>query len=494
MNNKKKHTNATMGVLPLGDYTLRSDASVITESYIARAEKTKQAALESAQKQANEQSELSAKRQALVEASLQEGQFYTKEAQLVKEGQELLFTEIIFECFKKSLLLDDDFVALQESGLRTIVADFVKTKGGYALLENSIKATDSILLEDIKILCEKTVRVAAARRVRDAAERQEDINKIDFNMDDEERESFEYGKDNLDIDKVSTYIKEKVFTVIKDEKARQAKEEELQRDLSEESEGETAVKESVIFDNNQHVVSEATLFTALTESSYKGALEATKPGVSFQVRNFSRIWSNIFKNAVKTGKFKELRPNLMKIVNSCKTVDEINYLARDARKISSLEKLKKNRPDIAKEIDEHIAWVKGDYTRAINMKRTALKGKAQPAKKDVVAESMVIAEFDAMLEAAGATASSAIQEDEDNDNLSDYEVNTDEDDIQEDEFRQTNAKDEIDGHGSVQSDIDMDLILAESIVKYTLLEMFNTIKLEAYTPTSVRKLAQDLTK
>lgn len=483
-----------MGVLPLGEYTLRSDASVITENYMARAEKNKQASLEAAQKIEEGNKKRSNLQHAIVQESLKEGIMISKEAELVKEGRELLFTEILFECFKKSLLLDEDFVTVQESGLRTIVADFVSNKGGYSVLENAIKKEDSILLENMKVLCEKTARVSAARRVRDAAERQEDINKIDFNMDDEEKEAFEYGKDNLSIDKVSTYIKEKVFTVIKDEKARQSKEEELQRDLNEEAGGETSVSESVIFNNNQHVVNEATLFTAITENSYKGALEATKPGVSFQVRNFRRIWSNVLKNATKTGKFKELRPNLMKIVNSCKTMDEINYIARDARKISSLEKLKKNRPDIAKEIDEHIAWVKGDYTRAINIKRTALKGKSQPVKKEAVAESLVIAEFDAMLEAAGAIASSAIQEDEDNDNISDYEVNTDEDDIQEDEFRQINAKDEIDGHGSVQSDIDMDLILAESLVKYTLLEMFNTIKLETFTPSSVRKIAQDLTK
>lgn len=494
MTNQKKHTNATMGVLPLGEYTLRSDSSVIMEGYAMRIEDDKRVAVEIAKQVEEANKALSAKQRAVIEASLQDGRMLTKEMQLATEGKELLFTDILFECFKKSLLLDDDFVAVQESALRTIVADFVKTKGGYGLLESAITKADSVLLEDMKILCEKTARVSAARRVRDAAERQEEINKIDFNMDEDEKEAFEYGKDNLNIDKVASYIKEKVFTVIKDEKARQSKEEALQRDLNEEAEGDTAVKESVIFGANQHVVNEATLFTALTENSYKGALEATKkPGVGFQVRNFGRIWSNILKNATKTGNFKAIRPNLLKMVNTCKTVDEINYLAKDARKISSLEKLKTNRPDIAKEIDEHIAWVKGEYTRAINVKRTALRGTA-PSSKEKVAESLIIAEYEAMMEAAGAIASSAIQEDEDNDNISDFEVNTDEDDIQEDEFRQTNAKDEIDGHGSVQSDIDMDLILAESIVKYTMLEMFNTIKLEAYTPTSVRKLAQDLTK
>ena len=54
------------------------------------------------------------------------------------------------------------------------------------------------------------------------------------------------------------------------------------------------------------------------------------------------------------------------------------------------------------------------------------------------------------------------------------------------------VKDEISNHDVSEVDIDMDLILAEAITKYTLMELAYTIKLEDYSSETVRKISQKL--
>ena len=85
---------------------------------------------------------------------------------------------------------------------------------------------------------------------------------------------------------------------------------------------------------------------------------------------------NTIDNPTKTGKFENLRPRLLKMVDKCKTMDDVNYLKRDIRagKIQ-LTNLKQNRPEIAKQIDDHIKWLETDYMNALNDKAKELKAK-----------------------------------------------------------------------------------------------------------------------
>lgn len=85
---------------------------------------------------------------------------------------------------------------------------------------------------------------------------------------------------------------------------------------------------------------------------------------------------NAIDNPTKTGKFENLRPRLLKMVDKCKTIDDVNYLKRDIRagKIQ-LTNLKQDRPEIAKQIDDHIKWLETDYMKALNDKAKELKAK-----------------------------------------------------------------------------------------------------------------------
>ena len=95
----------------------------------------------------------------------------------------------------------------------------------------------------------------------------------------------------------------------------------------------------------------------------------------FLARNFDLLISNMMKNPQKTGNFRGIRDNLLKMVDRCKSISEINYLRRDknAAKVL-LTKLAKNRPEIAKECEEHIKWIDTVYTQALNEKAKELRG------------------------------------------------------------------------------------------------------------------------
>lgn len=95
----------------------------------------------------------------------------------------------------------------------------------------------------------------------------------------------------------------------------------------------------------------------------------------FLARNFDLLISNMMKNPQKTGNFRGIRDNLLKMVDRCKSLSEINYLRRDknAAKVL-LTKLAKNRPEIAKECKEHIKWIDTVYTQALNEKAKELRG------------------------------------------------------------------------------------------------------------------------
>lgn len=92
--------------------------------------------------------------------------------------------------------------------------------------------------------------------------------------------------------------------------------------------------------------------------------------------NLGNIIKNMFDNPQKSGNFEAIRPRLLKMVNNCKTLEDVNYLKRDARagKVQ-LTKLKQNRPEIAKQIDKHIKWIETDYMKALNDKAKEIKSK-----------------------------------------------------------------------------------------------------------------------
>lgn len=92
--------------------------------------------------------------------------------------------------------------------------------------------------------------------------------------------------------------------------------------------------------------------------------------------NMTDIIKNLFTNPKKNGNFEAIRPRLLRMVDRCKTLEDVNYLKRDLRagKVQ-LTKLKANKPEIADSIDKHIKWCETVYMDALNAKAKELKGK-----------------------------------------------------------------------------------------------------------------------
>ena len=94
------------------------------------------------------------------------------------------------------------------------------------------------------------------------------------------------------------------------------------------------------------------------------------------IKNYIDITKNLFINPTKTGNFEKIHPQLLNIVNRCKTIEECKHLKRDLSAAKTqLIKLKQNKPEIAKQINSHIKWMETDYKDAINNKIKELNNK-----------------------------------------------------------------------------------------------------------------------
>ena len=111
--------------------------------------------------------------------------------------------------------------------------------------------------------------------------------------------------------------------------------------------------------------------------------EASKVEWSLTIRNFHRMYSNFMKSVSYTGNFKSLRKNLIKIANSCKTIEEINFLKNDRYKTKPyLKKLAENKPEFKDNIEDHIKWLDTEY-------KDILKAKAEELKEKDIKESYI---------------------------------------------------------------------------------------------------------
>lgn len=482
------------GVKSLNEHTSKSTSSTIAEYVKKSSEKEQEIALENATAFADKKSQRDDQARLIVENKLFDRQLTARQNSLITEGKTLLFKELMFEGFKDSLLLDSDFVATYESQLRLVSDDFIDQRGGFTLLENSAQKSKSFILNEMKALCERTSRAVTQRRIRDAAEAKTPIESIDFNMNEEEREEFNYEKDKLNIDQISSFVKDKTLKVIKDEKQQRTKEEELQRDLEAHS-SETEVKESAVYHSSSALpVYETTLFNAIFENSLRAVItEAAKSSKKSTFKDKWKSFTNAFKSPIKTGNWEPVRKHLTASINMAKSEADLAFYEEDAKLgLATLKKARTDKPELRENIDSQIKWIQGDYKRLIDNKRKQL------SSRKAVSESIDYTDEQGLLmyvitEGLAGSVSS-IDDDEDSDNVNEYEIDTDEEDVTKDEHRELTDDDEVDDHPVAQDDIDMDLILAESITKYTMLEFAHTIKLEEHSWGSVKELTSNLLK
>lgn len=108
----------------------------------------------------------------------------------------------------------------------------------------------------------------------------------------------------------------------------------------------------------------------------------SKDAYRFTARNMGRIMLNGIKGAKNIN---NIHNGLLKMVNSCKTVKEIEYVQRDlpAAKRIVANKVNSTKGEEKKQYQEHLDWLKTTYSKAISAKKKELKSKQKTVKESV---------------------------------------------------------------------------------------------------------------
>ena len=118
--------------------------------------------------------------------------------------------------------------------------------------------------------------------------------------------------------------------------------------------------------------------------------KVSKDAYRFTFRNMGRIMANMIKGSSDINK---THKNLLKMVNSCKTVKEIEYVQHDlpmAKRIVA-NKVNSTKGEEKKQYQEHLDWLKSTYSKAISAKKKELKSKQKTVKEsfDTILEECV---------------------------------------------------------------------------------------------------------
>ena len=215
--------------------------------------------------------------EGIVNRYIRESQIPNNINKIHTEAKTFILKDILFEVFYNSLLMDEYFLKENSQNIKCLIDKYVDDNGGFKVLDDAIKnSVDDTLLKKIKSVCESVAKEVCSRKLADSKECK-NINLIDFDMNEEEKDALDYSKKNdLNIDRISDLVKNKVLTVVKDEKERQ----ELNHELIENIENDLKEDENVTDEKslneamnniilNKSVVETSTLFDALFRDSYQ---------------------------------------------------------------------------------------------------------------------------------------------------------------------------------------------------------------------------------
>ena len=192
---------------------------------------------------------------------------------MVKAGKDYAFKYAMGVIFENCLLLDEYYVKENSSKIRAVMESYIDKNGGYALLENAAKTNKTRFLTMLMEACNKTATKCAKRKVKEAQEAGQ-TQGITFDITDEEKEELDSDISAMDVEQLSSVVKDKVLTVIQDEKNRAQQREEFERELADGVQ-DAIVKEQTFRVNNKYCSAKDTLFNAFMAESYKDVLEST---------------------------------------------------------------------------------------------------------------------------------------------------------------------------------------------------------------------------
>lgn len=208
---------------------------------------------------------------------------YVKESQIPNNinrisnlAKTAILKDILFEVFYNSLLMDKDFLEENCDCIKALTDKYVDDNGGFEVLNKAIvNSVDDMLLKKIKSVCESVALEVCSRKLKDSKECS--IDTIDFDMTEDEKCELDcMKKDDLNIDRISELVKDKVLTVVKDEKLRQEENAELIENIENDLKDNEEVTDEKSLDEamskivlQKSVIEQSTLFDALFRDAYQ---------------------------------------------------------------------------------------------------------------------------------------------------------------------------------------------------------------------------------
>lgn len=186
-----------------------------------------------------------------------------------------LFCNILHHICLEALCIDEQPMYENMENITNRINEQYKELGGFKVIKEQAKKTNNVLLERMISLCENTAKKVADRNMKES----DSADGFKFELTDEEKDDFEYNKDNINIDAISNKIKDKVIKVVSDEKEANAKKteimDEIEDKLKEDDVEDEATEEAMQFVFNENIET-TTLFEALMRECYKITLETPK--------------------------------------------------------------------------------------------------------------------------------------------------------------------------------------------------------------------------
>ena len=183
-----------------------------------------------------------------------------------------LFCNILHHICLEALTIDEEPMYESMEQITDSINEQFKSIGGLDVLKEQSKTSNNELIKRMIAICENTAKKVADRNLKEC----DSADEFKFELNDEEKDDFDYNKDSINIDAISNKIKDKIIKVVTDEKKANTKKteimDEIKDKLDEDEVEDEAATEAMEFIFNQKIET-TTLFEALMRDCYKITLE-----------------------------------------------------------------------------------------------------------------------------------------------------------------------------------------------------------------------------
>lgn len=183
-----------------------------------------------------------------------------------------LFCNILHHICLEALTIDEEPMYESMEKIADSIDEQFNSLGGLDVIKEQTKTSNNELIKRMIAVCENTAKKVADRNLKEC----DSADEFKFELNDEEKDDFDYNKDSINIDAISNKIKDKIIKVVSDEKKANTKKteimDEIKDKLDEDEVEEEAATEAMEFVFNQKIET-TTLFEALMRDCYKITLE-----------------------------------------------------------------------------------------------------------------------------------------------------------------------------------------------------------------------------